>query len=157
MLPNLTNQYISYSIAVFSANEIRTFSYGYMSLIWKWNPQTTFQYQFHYTPLNSNALGGHEPDLCYKIADHCWPAGQFWVAWLRLEWQNVFFFQMKQFFPWCPPHRSESSIMFKIRFEVSKREAISNLEKCCKYDAISIYNWTDKWLWKLAGRGENIC
>ena len=25
MLPNLTNQYISYSIAVFSANEIRTF------------------------------------------------------------------------------------------------------------------------------------
>ena len=25
MLPNLTNQYISYSMAVFSANEIRTF------------------------------------------------------------------------------------------------------------------------------------
>ena len=45
------------------------YSYGYMSLIWKWNPQTTFQYQFHYTPLNSNALGGHEPDLCYNITD----------------------------------------------------------------------------------------
>ena len=25
MLPNLTNQYISYSMAIFSANEIRTF------------------------------------------------------------------------------------------------------------------------------------
>ena len=25
MIPNLTNQYISYSMAVFSANEIRTF------------------------------------------------------------------------------------------------------------------------------------
>ena len=29
MLPNLTNQYISYSMAVFSANEIRTFLYMY--------------------------------------------------------------------------------------------------------------------------------
>ena len=28
MLPNLTNQYISYSMAVFSANEIRTFNIG---------------------------------------------------------------------------------------------------------------------------------
>ena len=28
MLPNLTNQYISYSMAVFSANEIRTFPVG---------------------------------------------------------------------------------------------------------------------------------
>ena len=27
MLPNLTNQYISYSMAIFSANEIRTFYY----------------------------------------------------------------------------------------------------------------------------------
>ena len=27
MLPNLTNQYISYSMAIFSANEIRTFVY----------------------------------------------------------------------------------------------------------------------------------
>ena len=40
--------------------------------------------------------------------------------------------------------------MFKIRFEVSKREAISNLEKCCKYNAISIYteliNDYESWL-----------
>ena len=28
MLPNLTNQYISYSMAIFSANEIRTFFIG---------------------------------------------------------------------------------------------------------------------------------
>ena len=28
MLPNLTNQYISYSMALFSANEIRTFHLG---------------------------------------------------------------------------------------------------------------------------------
>ena len=29
MLPNLTNQYISYSMALFSANEIRTFFFGF--------------------------------------------------------------------------------------------------------------------------------
>ena len=34
MLPNLTNQYISYSMAIFSANEIRTFESRSSLLSW---------------------------------------------------------------------------------------------------------------------------
>ena len=54
MLPNLTNQYISYSMAVFSANEIRTF------FVWKY---------FHFFDLSLNTLSfKYYPDPTHIIS-----------------------------------------------------------------------------------------